>query len=158
MLVKKRLLFVCLVFLVCFFSGSGISQAEVIKSVSEGLKDTLTPEEYVEAVKFVFQVDKEKKVGEFWLTDQKNILSLAATYLRAQEIKDRRIFKDFKYRLIVNKGKAYDFVMFRENIPIFILNLNKKGEIILKPKTKLIFSTIIKIEDTGILIQVNLYE
>ncbi|MGB9707689.1 MAG: hypothetical protein ACPL1D_02975, partial [Microgenomates group bacterium] len=136
MLVKKHLLFVCLVFLVFLFSGSGISQAEVIKFVSEELKDTLMPEEYVGAVKFVFQVDKEKKVGEFWLTDQKNILSLAATYLRAQEIKDRKIPKDFKYRLIVNKGKAYDFVMFRENIPIFILNLNKKGEIILKPKTK----------------------
>lgn len=154
--------FLILIFLIfLIFCFPLIARAEIVELIKEETKEVLTPDEYLKAVEFILQIDKNK-VGEFWMTDKdkKTILSLAATYLRTKEIREKKIFKDYRYRLIISREeeKVYDFVTFRKGIPIFILNFNQKGEILIKPKTKLIFSVIIPIEDTEILLQLNMYE
>ena len=156
----KYFLFIGILFLV--FGVIFQVEAEVIKKPGEKFQETLTEEEYLEAVKFVLDIDQKGKVGEFWLNDRKsNILALAATYLKT-ELDNRRIPKDWKYKLIhLREGEyfASDFVIYRNNIPVIVLNITQKGTILVKPdQKKLISSIILPIEETNYYLLVNIYE
>jgi len=154
----KYFLFIGILFLVLGFVFQ--TKAEVVKIPGNEFKETLTEEEYLEAVKFVLDIDQKGKVGEFWLNDRKsNILALAATYLKIEPA-NQKISKDWKYKLIHSKNGRYssDFVIYRNNIAVIILNITQKGKILLKPdQKKLISSIILPIEAIEYYLLVNIY-
>lgn len=113
-----------------------LGEAEIVKMPSKDFEESLTQEEYLEALRFV--LESEKRVGEFWMADNRrsNILALAATQLRIKEASQKELPKDFIYKLIHlrnNKYYAGDFIIYRENLPIIILNITVSGKILVKP-------------------------
>lgn len=171
-------LVVSLIVICLIFSFSGVVEAEEVKVKGIERSDQwlkVSPEEFVEIVEFIMNVEQNGNVGSFWLDDADGdtILTLAATYLNEKEGNAEEIQKEWRYKLlyIYNNVIISDFVSYYEDIPLVALNLDTKGNIFLKKPEdkKLILSTYMSVKTTEttfgeerilsyIIIQVNLYE